>query len=491
MGTRKSREERLSVRRHLAWVGLSQVLYFVLQFGNSVLIARLLGPYEMGVYAVALAIVGVIGLFQQFGLSGFVVRERDMTPELQAGAFTINAALSLILSGAIVLASVLGGFALHEPGVRRVMLILAITPALGIFQFLPEANLERNARFKALSIIGTSKVAISQIAAVVLAYLGQSYMSLAYSQLLAALFGVVACNIVGREHISLRLSRKNLGRITTFGIQMLAISGLNNAANKATDFILARLLGLSSLGLFSRATSINNLLWDNIHLVTGRVLFVDLAKQKRNGASLRDAYIRINDINTVVLWPAFAGLAIVSGPFISAVYGPKWIQASHPLCLIAIGSMIYVSMSMTWELFVIDGKTAKQTQIEYKRVVFSVITFGLGCLVNMVCAAGSKVALALFSNAIYRPYVSAITDTTTQDFRRIYARNAVITLATLTPSAILMGLYHASPYTPLPYVLSAIVLGVGIWFALLLATRHPLHNELRLIRTRLRQSRNS
>ena len=440
----------------------------------------------MGIYAVALAIVGVIGLFQQFGLYGFVVRERDMTPELQAGAFTINAVLSLLLSGAIALASLLGGTTLHEPGVRKVMLILAITPTLGILQFLPEANLERNAKFKALSIIGTSKVAISQTVAVVLAYSGQSYMSLAYSQLLAALFGVIACNVAGRRYLLFNLNVKHWRKISTFGLQMLAISGLNNAANKATDFILAKLLGLGALGLFSRATSLNNLLWDNIHLVTGRVLFVDLAKQKRGGLSLREAYIRINDINTVVLWPAFAGLAIVSGPFIATVYGPKWIQAAHPLCLIAVGSMIYVSMSMTWELFVIDGRTSKQTEIESKRALFSVITFSLGCLVNMVCAAASKVALALFSNSIYRPYMSEITDTTSRDFRAIYLRNGLITLGAVGPSALLMALYHASAFTPLPYVLGAIVLGIVIWAALLVLTRHPLCDEFGLIMSKTR-----
>ena len=474
------------MRRHLAWVGLSQIFYFIFQFGNSVLIARLLSPYEMGVYAVALAIVGVIGLFQQFGLSGFVVREQDMTPELQAGAFTINAALSLVLSAAIALASIFGGVALHEPGVRRVLLILAITPTLGIFQFLPEANLERNAKFKALSIIGTSKVAISQVSAVVLAYLGQSYMSLAYSQLLAALFGVAACNIAGRQYVSLRVSFRHWRRITTFGLHMLAISGLNNGANKATDFILAKLLGLSALGLFSRATSLNNLLWDNIHLVTGRVLFVDLANRKRSGNSLHEAYIRMNDMNTVLLWPAFAGLALVSGPFIAAVYGRKWIAAAHPLCLIAVGSMIYVSMSMTWELFVIDGKTAKQANIEYKRAIFSVAAFALGCIVSMVGAAASKVALALFSNALYRPHVNLITDTSARDFRWIYIRNGLIASGAVAPAAILMAVYHASAFTPLPYVIGAIALGIVIWLGLLIVMKHPLRDELKLLLGRFR-----
>ena len=44
-----------SVRQSLAWMMLSQGGLFLLQFGGSVAMARLLTPYEMGIYAVASA----------------------------------------------------------------------------------------------------------------------------------------------------------------------------------------------------------------------------------------------------------------------------------------------------------------------------------------------------------------------------------------------------------------------------------------------------
>ena len=472
-------------------MGLSQVLYLIMQFGSSVFVARLLSPYEMGVYTVALATVGLIGVFQSFGLFGFIVRQKEMTADLQASTFTINAILSFILAGLIALLSTLGGAFLHEPGVRKVMLLLAISPIIGCFQFLPEANLERLAQFKAISIIGTCKTVIAQGLAVLLAFHGYSYMSLAYSQLAAALFGLLAYNIVGRRHVSFHLRLSEWRPISAFGIQMMAISGVTSIADRATDFILARLLGLSALGLFSRASNLNNLLWENIHLVTGKVLFVDLANQKREGTSLRDSYIMINDINTVLLWPAFAGLAIVSGPFIVAVYGQKWVAAAHPLCLLAIGSMVYVSLSMTWDLFVLDERTKQQTKIEYVRMLFSVVAFGAGCLLNLSAAAASRVATALFSNALYRPHMSQITDTTAADFRLIYARNALITFGAVLPSGIVMAAYHASENASLLYVGASVMVGVLIWMALLIITRHPLRSELMLIINRLKRGTRS
>ena len=455
-----------------------------MQFGSSVVIARILNPYELGIYAVALATVGLIGLFQTFGLYGFVVREPEMTPSLQASAFTVNALLSLLLALLITVCSVFGGAFLHEAGVRRVMLVLAVLPIIGCLQFLPEANLERSARFRTISIIGTCKTAISQGLSVTLALAGQSYMSLAYGQLAAALFGLVAYTVAGREHVTFKVGLSEWRRVSIFGAQMMAISGVASVTDRAADFILARVLGLSALGLYSRASNLNNLIWENIHLITGRVVFVDLAQQKRAGISLREAYIRINDTNTVVLWPAFIGLAVVSGPFIRVIYGTKWVSAAQPLCLLTLASVVYVSLSMSWELFVVDGRTRTQTRIEYQRTLFATIAFFLGCLVSLTAAAASRVAAALVTNALYRPHVRDITGTIKGEFTSIYLRNALITLVAVLPAAVLMTAYRASEATPLTYVTSAIIFGAIGWVFMLKLTHHPLYEELHHLASR-------
>jgi len=72
----------MSFRRSVAWMAASQGCLFVLQFGGSVALARLLTPYEMGVFAVAAAVMGVLGILQAFGLAVFVVREPQIDADL-------------------------------------------------------------------------------------------------------------------------------------------------------------------------------------------------------------------------------------------------------------------------------------------------------------------------------------------------------------------------------------------------------------------------
>ena len=66
----------MRLARSLSWISLSQVLNLILQFCSSVILARFLSPYEMGIYAVAVAAVGVLSILQAFGLQSLIVREK-------------------------------------------------------------------------------------------------------------------------------------------------------------------------------------------------------------------------------------------------------------------------------------------------------------------------------------------------------------------------------------------------------------------------------
>jgi O-antigen/teichoic acid export membrane protein len=178
----------MSYKRHLAWMSLSQACFFAVQFVGSVIVARLLTPYDFGVYAIALAITGILSTLQAFGLNGFIVREQELGPGITRSVFTINLLLSFILAGLIAGLSPLGGRVMHEDGVRRVMLLLAILPVLGALEFLPATHLERAANFKAIALVNMGRIVAAQLVTVGLAFKGCSFMSLAFGQIAASIF---------------------------------------------------------------------------------------------------------------------------------------------------------------------------------------------------------------------------------------------------------------------------------------------------------------
>ncbi len=474
----------MSVRRHLAWMGLSQGAFFVLQFFGSAIVAHLLSPYEVGVYALAAAIAAVLSTVQAFGFAGFMVREPVIDDQVTASVFTANLFISAALSVLLIGVGLFSKTYLHAKGVGEVVLVMASLPLFGALEFLPATRLEREARFKAIALVGTARNVTAQLVTLILAFMGASYMSLACGQVVAAVVSAAAFNLVGREHISFRFSLSQWRRLLRYGSQMLAISGIAAISQRIAELTLGRVVGLSALGLYSRASSVNNLAWDNIHLMIGRVVFVDLATQRRGGASLREPYLRVVENTTALLWPAFAGLGVIAGPLILNVYGAKWLGAVVPLIMLAAGSMVSVAITMTWELFVICEETGRQAKIEFIRAGVGLVMFVCGCFFGLTGAAASRLTEATFAVFFYRPHLSRMTETRTRDFVPIYFRSALVAAAAVAPAAMLMALYGGSPRTPFVYVLLAVAGGGLLWFGAIILFNHPLALELKHLRPR-------
>jgi O-antigen/teichoic acid export membrane protein len=473
----------MSIRRHLAWMGGSQFLLFIFQFAGSVAIARLLSPYEMGIYSIAASLIGLINILQSAGLNNYIARQADITIDDSVVVFSINAILSILASILILIIGIFGEIIIKNSGVRIVITILSIIPLIGIFEFLPRAQFERNANFQLIAIINIVKIFTIQSSTIISALCGFSFISLAFGQILGSILSAVAYNIYGQRYVSLRLGFYRWRTVVQFAIQMLAISGVSNVAVKLTDLLLGRIIGLSALGLYSRATSLNNILWENVHLVIGRVLFVEFSATARSGKSLRSNYIQTVDMLTALLWPAFMGLAIIAGPFILNIYGPKWVQAAQPLMLLSTASVVLVSLSMTWEIFVVRGETASQARIEIIRSGAGTVLFAIGCFFGTAGAAASRIGEALISVLLYRPHLDRMTDTRMSDVFPILLRNAALTCIGIGPAFAVMLTHNWSPMTPVVYILGGIASGVAAWALALHLTNHTLAVEaLSLVR---------
>jgi O-antigen/teichoic acid export membrane protein len=467
-------------------MGLAQAISLALQFGSSIVLARLLSPYQMGIYAVAASTVGVLAVVQAFGLQSLIVREEVLTAEITATAFTVNLFIALGLSGSIAAISVAGGNFLHDSGVRKVLLVLAINPLFSILDLLPSSNLERRGQFKEMSLVATASGVTGTILTIILALMGFNYMSIVYAGLGNAAVNTLMLNIVGRRHISFRVGFKAWRRVANFGLQMLAVSGVNSISGRLSDVLLGRLQGLTSLGIYSRASNLNGLIWNNIHMVIGRVVFVDFAELNRQGVSLRDRYLRTVEVVTAVLWPAFAGFAVLSGPFIFFVYGTKWLPAVAPLTCLAIASMIQVSITMTWELFAATGQLKAQTRIEFIRAILAIVAFGAGCTISLTIAAAARIFDAAIAFFLYRPHLNRMTRTTFPDFVPIYARSAVLTILAIAPSTLMMLKFHLSAKIPMPLVITSALCGILFWGGGLVALKHPLMHEAKISLRRFR-----
>lgn len=468
----------MALRRSLAWMAFGQGVFFLLQFLGSIAIARLLTPYDVGIFSIAMAVVGLVSVLQALGLNSYIVREKELTPDLVATAAAVNATTAVILAIMIAGIGFAGAHIFREPGVRDVLLVVAIVPLIGHFAFVPSAMLEREGEFRTLALLKVASTAVGLVITIALALAGYRYMSFAYSQVAAAIVTNVALNIAARRHVTFRLSLSHWSSLSRFGVQIFAISGLNRMATRVMEIALGRITGLAALGLYTRASSNHTMLWDSIHSVVGRVAMVDFSRHSRAGSSLREPYLRVLEMMTALLWPVFAGCGILAGPLILTLYGEPWLGAAIPFALLCLASLVMVSTSMAWEVFVVSHETARQARLELVRTIFGIALFVAGCFHSLEAAAASRLVSALLGQMLYRPHLARMIGAAPSDFYRIYLRGAVAMTAAVAPALALMAQWRFSPRVPLLEAAAAVAIGVLLWLLTLRLLRHPLFDEM-------------
>jgi O-antigen/teichoic acid export membrane protein len=328
-----------------------------------------------------------------------------------------------------------------------------------------------------VALINLAKVCVTTGVTILLATLGFSYMSIAWGTLAATVFNVICVNIAGRRFVSLRFGLHEWRSVTRFGVQILMIGAMGNIAGRCSDLLLGRIVGISALGLYSRASGLNGLLWDNIHTVIARVVLVDFSERRRRSLPLRDIYLRVVAMVTGLLWPASAGMAILAGPIVLTIYGPNWVSAAPVLSLLAIAGLIGSSITMTYEIYLVSSETERLFRRESVRYPISLAMFSAGCLGGMTWAAASRIGDALVSFVIYRNEISRMTQSTAADVAPVYRQAALLTVIACAPAATLMTINHWSPNIPLPSVFGSIALGLMVWCATLWCLNHPLFVE--------------
>lgn len=479
----------MSIRRSLAWAFSGQFAAFFVQFAGSIVIARLLSPQEIGIYAIAMAAIGIVQVVTSFGIGAYIVREANLPVGTLESAFTVNTILILILSTMLFGLSFVAGPLLGTVEGGAVLRVVALANLLGILSFRPSAMMQRDMQFKQLSVITLANSTAQTLGTILFALAGASFMSPAYAALIAGLVGTTLSLIFGRRHIGFRVSLLGWRPITTFGLQMLSVSGVAMLTSKFSDLLLGRLLGVAALGLYGRASNISSMIFDNLYGTATRVIFVQLSKDYREGGDWPKTFTRSFAMITAFMWPLLIGIAILARPAVFILYGERWLPAALPLSALMVAQFIVVAFGMNWELFVLRGETGRQARFEIARMAFGLPVFAVGCLFNILAAAMGRIVEALVGLVVYYPHVRRLAGLGPQEVPSIYRDSAALTLVAVLPSLAVMIAYDWSPRTPFPAIAGAITLGILLWFGLIVLTGHPLHDELLVLKRRLRTAR--
>ncbi len=468
----------MSVRKSMAWSLTGSVGFFVIQFAASVIVARLLTPAEMGVYAVSLSALMLLTSFQNLGFQSFLVREERLEPATRGTVVTMAMAQGAALAALLYLGAPLLAAFLDEPRVTHALRILCLFALLSPVETVAGGLLQRRGRFDLTTLLAFVRVASAAGIAVSLAFAGHSYASLSWGASGAqALTAIAALALTGAE---LR-GRPTLARwreVWGYGARILATMSLVNIFERLPDIVLGRLSGMATVGLYSRASGVVDTFEAGVLYPVQRVVLKALVDSRDRLGRIDEVYLRTLRAATGLFWPAYAGLAVLAGPVIVLIYGERWAPAAPVLSLLCVAAIIHLSVTSRQEVLIAMGRERELPRLEALRGSVGLALFTIGASYGLVPAAAARVGEALTQHGVYVGRLRDAAGTSYAALYRCYGTSLAVTLAAIAPALGLMAWHGWSEAVPAGQVLGAVAAGVLLWLVALFTARHELCAEI-------------
>jgi PST family polysaccharide transporter len=301
------------------------------RFVVGVLLSRLLMPADFGVMAIAVVVLGFTQPLQDLGLGAAVVQRPHLTSRHVRVAFTFSALLGLAIAAALAVVAPLVAVIMRDARVTPVVRALSVGLAFQGLGGIAGALLRRQLDFRRVFVVDTASYVIGSGVSIVLAVLGEGLWSLVWGALVQGIL-LSAFQIASVRHsVRLLLAAREARDLLRFGVGWGASSWMSYLALNADNFVVGRLLGAASLGLYARAYMLMNLPYTYTASVMSSVLFPAFAEIQEDRARLRRAYLLMTQLTAIVAAASMATMAIVAPHLVRSLYGPRWVGVVAPL----------------------------------------------------------------------------------------------------------------------------------------------------------------
>lgn len=453
----------------------------LLNTAGTMVLARLLTPEEVGVYAIGAVLVGLAQVLRDFGVGPYVIQEKELTREKLRAALGTSMLVAWLLAACVLLASWPAARFYHEPRLRTVLQLLSLNFVLIPFSAVALPYLRRQMRFSAIFGINLAQTAVQLLCTVLLAWSGHGYLSLVWGAVAGTLALLLASLCWRPPGMPCLPARRGMGAILSFGSLSTAGTVIDEAGVAAPDLIIGKAIGVAGVGIFGKAMGVINVFNQLVTAAISPVIFPLFSAQAREGADLRLSYLKTASYVTALAWPFFGFVAAMAPALVRVLYGDQWDAAIPLIRVICISSALYSMFSMARYLFVAMGAVKRQARLDAMAVPVRVAAVLLAAPFGLAWVAWAVVVGALFRSWLTYRSLRALTGLRLRDLLaavRVSAQVAAVSIS--APLAVSLWLPDRVNH-PMLHLLAAAPTAFALWLAAIMLFRHELADECMLV----------
>lgn len=345
---------------------------------STLVLARFLMPEDFGLIAMATSIVAVIELLRAFGFDTVLIQKQQAGKEHYDTAWTFNVIVGIAAGLIVLLLSVPATVFYGESRIVPIMCLLAAGLAIQGFENVGIIDFRKYMRFdKDFTFMLGAKLA-GFLVTVPIAVVFQTYWALVLGIMATRIWAVIASFVMHpyRPRFSLAASRE----LFSFSKWLLFNNFLLYLKSRASDFVIGRISGARSLGLFSVSYEIANLPTTEIVMPINRAVYSGYAQMDSDLARLRQGFLNVISVIAAFALPASAGIAATASLVVPLALGDRWLDAIPLIQVLAIYGVLIALQTNTLYIYIALGEPRTATLLNALHVAVLIPALVLGTM---------------------------------------------------------------------------------------------------------------
>lgn len=328
--------------RGASWTILGYGMNNILRLGSNLILTRLLFPEAFGLMALVQSFLVGLEMFSDIGIIPSIIQnKRGDDPAFLNTAWTIQVIRGNVLWLCTCILAFPAAEFFREPMLAQLLPVVGLTSSIAGFNSTKLATVNRHLRLGRLTIIELGSYILALLVMITWAWLYRSVWALVAGGLVSALAKMLLSHFfLEGERNRFQWEAEAFAAITQFGRWIFFSTLLGFFASQGDRLVIARLLDVEFLGIYSIALNLSLMAEGIISQIGNKVLFASYSELARERPERLYDISRRNRFILAAIGTAVALIFVFFGErIIDLLYDSRYTEAGWILKVLAIGTI--------------------------------------------------------------------------------------------------------------------------------------------------------
>jgi lipopolysaccharide exporter len=471
------------------WAYMSFIGGKGLTFLTTIVLARLLLPEEFGLIGYCLVVIQYVDILNSAGIATALIARRENVQEAANAALVANILFGALTFGITWFIAPPVSVFFNAPEIVPLFRVLGLSLPLTGLGVVPDTMLRREMKFQTVLISDISRNFVKGAVSIGLALLGFGVWSLVWGQVFGVLTGTVLSWILAGWRPTWRFHSEATRSIVFFGFHIILLETAGAFRNNVDYLLVGKMLGAASLGYYTMAYRIPELLIRSLNYVIGNVSLPALASTQSDRPKMKKFYFGYIRFLSMFVFPVGVGLAFTAPVFIPLFLSEKWGPAILPTALISVALGITALGYVPGVLYKAISRPDILNKLALIKMPIAVLILWYSTRWGIVGVAGAQIVIGLISISMDILVANRVMNYALGDVVKAISPSMASTLAM---TAVLFFIKQGLPVTGIiQFILMVGLGGLTYFVAFWLINRETLLLGVNTVRSTLKRKKPS